>query len=849
MKAWLIDIYRADDMLVLWLKTPEEDIRIQKPFTAELFTDDYRVLDSLRIPFCTVGKKTYSGERKQVYAFEVNRLGMFEATISMIEKKSRHRAALYNADVKPEQQFLYKSGLAPFGVVEADEGMIVQLEDDSAPVLSKVLIGIEGDRVLLGGESLTLRQFARRFKSLDPDVVIAQNAFRLLPELDRRLGEIGIKSLFHRWDHAPLKYRGGKTFFSYGRKTFRDFAVRLHGRFLIDASTAVGSECEIDAIIELSQLSGTFFQQVASRSFGAVFQQALVRKMVEQDILVPYKEKPIEPVISMHDLVKADRVGHTFDPRQGFHRDVAEIDFSSMYPWIMFNRNISAEAMMSERGPFEQVPGLPFKISLARKGLVPQAIKAILERRMKYKKNPTSVNLARAAGLKWVLVSSYGYCRFREFKLGIASTHMAIGAFAREIIIEAARMAEERGFEVIHGIIDSMYIKKKGITEEEVRAFCDELEQLTGTPASFEGIFRWVVFLPSINDSRRPLPAKYFGVFRHGDIKARGIEVRQKSAPPVVRDFQQEVLKHMALCRTKKEIVAGLGRSRDILEKYVGGLPNLSAQALAPTIVISKTDYTTNIPQKIAVEAIKERGYEVAAGMRVQYLFSKKGVVLLDEYDGRPDIAYYRKLFERALFVLYQPFGFSRAEFDDALLCERQSRLDEFRPTVRHRYIYIRKMPQDKRGFSEKVVRRRLEKAGWVVWRGGFLDATRHDELYPNVESKYRLLDELLDKHAPGMREKLQYMCRVHHGMPDLFAFRNGMFRFVECKLVYEQLSQMQKACIRELQRMGFTVEVHKVVDHRTKAREAEVDVRSGERQVLARQLCLTKKLAAGKAV
>jgi len=842
MRAWLIDVYRANDKLVLWLKTPDEDIRIEKSFTARIYADDDEFLKKKRIKHRATFRKTYHGKKRQVYEIEINRLNSFESFVSLIERGTRHRIALYDADVKPEQMYLFRYGLVPFGMVEFDGENIMPVKDDHIPVLTTAFIEFNGNYKINNKIFKDQKKFAMEFKRIDPDVIIARQAFRLIPELDK-------VCQFHRWDKTPIKYRGGKTFFSYGRTTYRDYAVRLHGRFLIDATSAIGNECEIDAIIELAQMAGTFFQQVASRSFGAVFQQALVRKMYEHQYLIPYKEKPIEPAISMHDLVKADRVGHTFDPVPGFHKDVAEIDFSSMYPWVMFNRNISAETILSDEEPFEQVPGLPFRITLAKKGLVPQAIKAILDRRMKYKRNPTKVNRARAAGLKWVLVSSYGYCRFREFKLGIASTHMAIGAFSREIILQAAKLAEEKGFEIVHGIIDSLYIKKKGITEKEVKDFCEEIEQLTGIPIDFDGIFKWVVYLPSINDERRPLPARYFGVFQHGDIKARGIEVRQRSAPAVIRNFQQSVIEILSKHSTKKEIINSFPKARDLLKNYVENLPSLTAPDLAPTIVISKTEYKHNIPQKIAVEAMKKKGIEVLAGQKIRYVFSSKGVVLLEDYNGRPDIQYYQKLLERALFVVFQPFGFKRDVFDDRLKNERQTIITEFRPRVRHKYIYVRKMPENKRGYSEKVVRRRLEKEGWTVWRGGFLNATRFDELYSNVEKKYELFESLIEKHYPGMKDQLQYMCSVHHGMPDFFCYRKGEFRFVEAKLCHEQLLPMQKTCIGELQKMGFTVEVHKVVDHRTKLRTAEVDIRSGEKKVIEKQLILTKKLAAKKIV
>jgi DNA polymerase II len=844
MKAWLMDIYRAGEKLILWLKTPDDDIRVEQDYTATIYLEASPEAEALlkrhRVAYQQVRRKTYRGDVIPVYAIHPP-LSLFERTVARIEEESSHRIAMYDADVKPEQMFAYEHDLLPFGIVEYDDCRVVPLPDEIAPVLTRAdisvhygrevkAISINGKR-LSGDERGLLEQFSNEFRRIDPDVVALERAFRTMPFLLGRLDRHAISCPLHRWDPIALRYRGGRTFYSYGHAAYRDFAVRLHGRFLIDSLTHVAGECELDGIIELCQLSGTFFQQVASRSFGAVFQQSLVREMVRQHILVPYKEKPIDAPMSMFELVKSDRVGHTFDPVLGFHTDVAEIDFSSMYPWIMYNRNISAETLQSEDGPFEEVPGIPVKISLAKKGLVPSALRKILDRRMYYKKHPSSVNNAKSAGLKWVLVSSYGYCRFREFKLGIASSHMAIGAFAREILLSARRLAEERGFTLVHGIIDSLYLKKEGITDIRVQEFCDELTQITGIPASFEGIFKWVVFLSSVNDEKRPLPARYFGVFADGTIKARGIEVRQRSMPLVVRAFQRSCIEKMAQCSTAQEISSLLPLHRQLLQQTLDKLPQMGADQLSFHVKLSKTDYRHNIPQKQALIQLQKKGIEVQPGQLVSYVLTNRGAVLAEDYAGSPDVAAYRKLLKRSLYILYQQFGI-RKDFG-------QTTLDQFKSPVKYVYIHSHALPDERRGYSERLVRKRLEDDGWTVWRGGFLHANRFAEMYPNVRRKYALLEELMEKHRPGKLEFLQYLCAVHEGMPDLICFRNGAFKFVECKLIYEQLSERQKRCITRLQSHGFEVEVHKVVDHRTKARVAEVDVHTGERRVLEKQAIL----------
>jgi len=157
--------------------------------------------------------------------------------------------------------------------------------------------------------------------------------------------------------------------------------------------------------------------------------------------------------------------------------------------------------------------------------------------------------------------------------------------------------------------------------------------------------------------------------------------------------------------------------------------------------------------------------------------------------------------------------------------------------SVRFLYLPIPRRYATRHGLSEKYVKRRLERSGWTVWRGALLNVLKRVEVYPNVRKKYELLVALLCEYHPGTLEEMQYLCHVHHGMPDFLSFRRGEFKFVECKLGHEQLNPGQKKCIPKLQKLGIPVEVHKVVDPCTKLREAWVDVENGEKEVVEKQL------------
>lgn len=158
------------------------------------------------------------------------------------------------------------------------------------------------------------------------------------------------------------------------------------------------------------------------------------------------------------------------------------------------------------------------------------------------------------------------------------------------------------------------------------------------------------------------------------------------------------------------------------------------------------------------------------------------------------------------------------------------------------RYIPLKRNYSEMRGRSEKIIKKQLERDGWEVWRSSSVNVLKNTDIYPNVKRKYSKLRFLFDKNNLDFQE-LQYINSVHHGLPDFLCHRNGVFKFVECKLKYETLSKAQVICIKKISKMAYVVEVHKVVSHSTKVRRAIINLETGEKEVLERQLRIKESL------
>ena len=228
-----------------------------------------------------------------------------------------------------------------------------------------------------------------------------------------------------------------------------------------------------------------------------------------------------------------------------------------------------------------------FTIFVKKIGIVPTSLKTILERRLEYKNRKNNVILnnkikncynKRQAALKWILVTSFGYLGFNNSKFGRIDAHIAVCAFARSIILQTSKIAESHEFDVIHGIVDSIWIKKrddkkknKNNDNADIQDYLNlkkDIENKTGFQISFEGIYKWIVFDSSKKNPELPALNRYFGVFEDNTIKFRGIEARRHDTPPLFIKFQNELLQVMSEANSIKEIVLMLPILEKIYNKY-----------------------------------------------------------------------------------------------------------------------------------------------------------------------------------------------------------------------------------------------------------------------------------------
>lgn len=192
---------------------------------------------------------------------------------------------------------------------------------------------------------------------------------------------------------------------------------------------------------------------------------------------------------------------------------------------------------------------------------------------------------------------------------------------------KAVAVAEAKGFRLIHGIVDSMWLKKPNADTEEYEELCDQIEREVNYPIAFEGLYRWIVFLNSRTDSRVPVLNRYYGVFEDGTRKFRGIDLRRDDTPEIVRRCQMAMLTVLANAKNSNEFRMLIPESLRVLRAYtttlIEGRFNVRDLVISKRLSKNPNEYTNLVPQAIAARHLVKEGGTVHAGQSISYVLVK----------------------------------------------------------------------------------------------------------------------------------------------------------------------------------------------------------------------------------
>jgi DNA polymerase elongation subunit (family B) len=740
MQGWILDAYPDydRDVMVLWLWRRDGAQRVEDgTFRPGFFVHAPRPrLAELRRKLAVLDEVAVVRDARRRTALHASRPA---AVLEVVPRRYRdlrrvaqlvdgyggyYDVRLFDVDLRFSQRYFLAHDVFPHGLVEYAHGAWRPQEEHFAldypiPALGRVVLDVAVDAArgiprfpdrLVGarltdvatGEAVTiegdegaiLEGLHDGLASLDPDILLTDGGDEfVLPYLVRKAREQGVALRLGR-EEQRLVERPGRSYFTYGKIVYKPGHHLLRGRVHIDRGHFAYRESGLEGLVELSRLALLPMQVQARLTPGSAITAMQVNQAHKDGVLVLWKKNLPEDFKTAEALVRADRGGFIFEPEVGLHEGLVELDFASLYPTIMARFNISPETLncpcCRDRG--RRVPGLGYHTCMERLGLVPRVLQPVLERRRYYKRMKREagprqgVYAGRDAILKWLLVTSFGYTGYRNARFGRIECHEAINAYARELLVRTMELAEGHGYDVVHGIVDSVWLRPTPRADALPRLL-DHLNGALGLPLDLEGRYRWIVFLPCKTTGVGALN-RYYGLFEDGGLKLRGIELRRHDTPTFVRRVQARMLGVLAEASSKEAFLALLPKAVDVLRRGAKALVDgrVPVHDLVVTKRVTKDldDYVVMTAAVAALRQMKDRGFSVAPGDVVRYVVADEGsrraerkVHVAEFLEGgeRVDVEAYLRLLCRAGETLLSPFGYTEGKL--LALCNR---LDDVTP-------------------------------------------------------------------------------------------------------------------------------------------------------------------------
>ncbi|MFX0205656.1 MAG: DNA polymerase domain-containing protein [Candidatus Hodarchaeota archaeon] len=462
-RAWLHEVEAADWGVNTYWITEKKVIQAFYPLTAEFFlakTDRYTEKQLLSHPHIEsterVSKYLSIHDQKPSSVLRI-RVNPRRIRATYEDLRKYWGEYLHNADLSLWQQFCFQTKLFPYAYAEIDISnrklrnwrlleSYTQMDYQPVPFrslwfqpffedshlsrgrITKILmrrsvIDQEEEPIIFEEqtEAEIIRNSIRYIQQVDPDLLFTRGGDTFVPIIAERSVRIGEGHLRVGRGFRPLKSyvrqqnAGGRghSYMSYGRVFYSQHGAYFDGgRHHYDVGNSfMWKDGNIAGIHELVRLGCSDPQRIARGTIGTTLSAVQMRTAYYRDILIPARKADPESFRPAWTM-ETDVGGLVFSPRVGFHANVAELDFLSMYPNIMVHRNVSPETVNCAccvNNKRQLVPLTNYHVCTKRPGIIGLSLKNILNRRQYYKakRNVHPDYDRRQKVLKWLLVTCF----------------------------------------------------------------------------------------------------------------------------------------------------------------------------------------------------------------------------------------------------------------------------------------------------------------------------------------------------------------------------------------------------------------------------------------------------------
>ncbi len=487
-------------------------------------------------------------------------------------------------------------------------------------------------------EYMVLNKFINHVQVFDYDLLTAHNLENfdgpvLLGRIQKlsipnynRLSPIGIVKKENYFGEWKCKIAGRILFDFLGKRT--KFGVKGGIKFLLDGRDIIIKDKEgNDKIIRIKQYNLKYLAQFVGMEKGKYSKSLSIEEMIKynkQDIAIMVAlDKHFNVVNSYYNMSRV--IGCSFEntyfntliidafllkrynqfvfptkpergkfdndetivgadvttPKRGLYKKIDVLDQTSLYPTLIFSFNMSPETLDING---DIIVGNGIKFNSSKIGIIPDAVKFLLEIRLKYKelaKTETDSQKAQIYDLlsnsyKMILVSMYGNMLYKGSRLYQHQVAESITYAGRMIKTEHVKpICESNGYEIVFGDTDASALNIIKEDATPINELVNIINKSFDTYALSHGIKNHLLKI-ELDKTYSPIivsdmKKRYCGfLLKNGKkiYKSVGFESVRRDASPILEIAQEHIFKMILDNKIRKDIESYIKElSEDIKNK------------------------------------------------------------------------------------------------------------------------------------------------------------------------------------------------------------------------------------------------------------------------------------------
>lgn len=458
--------------------------------------------------------------------------------------------------------------------------------------------------------------------------------------------------------------------------------------------------CEklLPLLVELSKVVNLPLFHVSRMSYSQLVESYLMKEAEHLNQLIPNRPKK-EVILERKE--KSYMGAFVFEPSPGFYKNIAILDFRSLYPTIIVTHNICPTTINCECCKKDGIftpeilkagKKVVYHFCKKKGGFIPTLLNDLLFRRGRIKEMLKRIDQsdpdykileARDYALKTIANATYGYLGFARARWYCLECAESITAFGRKYIIEVVNSAWSFGFRVIYGDTDSIMISFEGKSKEDVLRFFRLVnEKLPGImELELRGFYPAGIWVSKRGEIERGAKKKYALIDESGKIIVKGFEFVRRDWANIAKQVQMEVL--TAILK-ENDPERALQIVRDIISKLKEHKVPLEELVIYTQLTREFKEYESLGPHITAAMRGAQKGYYAEPGTIIKWIVIEgpgkisERAYLYEDVKGKKlkyDPEYYiRHQILPAVQGILEVLGFSLND----ILSKKQEKLEKF---------------------------------------------------------------------------------------------------------------------------------------------------------------------------